>query len=167
MSPYASSCGTRCLGNHGIAGGSFALAKGRFGHQVAMTVDIHTPLADYIATSRQQDAGYQYGDGVHPPLDGHLAFALAILNGIGESSEKAHQLLTQLTGVDLRTKDAAEPQNQLWKSILDRFNPLSRAYRENTFPGLNCEPLSLDETFEKAEEQESELRKRIHRQLHP
>ena len=44
-----------------------ALAKGRFGHEVAMTVDIHTPLADYIATSRQQDAGYRYGDGVHPP----------------------------------------------------------------------------------------------------
>ena len=148
-----------------------ALAKGRFGHEVAMTVDIHTPLADYIATSRQQDAGYRYGDGVHPPLDGHLAFALAILNGIGESSEKAHQLLTQLTGVGLKTnsgaKDATEPQQQLWKSILNRFNPLSRAYRENTFPGLNREPLSLDETFEKAEEQERELRKRIHRQLHP
>jgi len=50
---------------------------------------------------------------------------------------------------------------------LDRFNPLSRAYRENTFPSLNREPLSLDETFEKAKEQESELRKRIQRQLHP
>ena len=93
------------------------------------------------------------------------------MNGIGESSEKAHQLLTQLTGVDLKTnpgaKDATETQNQLWKSILNRFNPLSRAYRENTFPGLNREPLSLGETFEKAEEQESELRTRIHRQLHP
>ena len=37
------------------------------------------------------------------------------------------------------------------------IQPLSRAYRENTFPGLNREPLSLGETFEKAEEQESEL----------
>ena len=136
-----------------------------------MTVDIHTPLADYIATSRQQDAGYRYGDGVHPPLDGHLAFALAILNGIGESSEKAHQLLTQLNGVDLKTnpgaRDAARNPKPALEIHFGPIQPLSRAYRENTFPGLNREPLSLGEIFEKAEQQESELRTRIHRQLHP
>ncbi|MGB0420515.1 MAG: SGNH/GDSL hydrolase family protein [Limisphaerales bacterium] len=148
-----------------------ALAKGRFGHEVAMTVDIHTPLADYITTSRQQDADYQYGDGVHPPLDGHLAFALAVLHGIGESSEKAHQLLTRLTGVDLKTnsgaKEATEPQKQLWQSLLDRFNPLSRAYRENTFPGLNRKPLELAPTISQAADQEAELRAKIQKALNP
>ncbi|MDB4665315.1 SGNH/GDSL hydrolase family protein [Verrucomicrobia bacterium] len=141
------------------------LALGSFGDRVEQFVDIHTPLQDYITTARVQEPGYRYGDGVHPPLDGHLAFALAILEAMGENRQQAYDTLHQLTGVVLKTeavgKKPAQGHEVLWKDLRTRFNHLSRLYRDHTLPRSRKKAPSLDEGVSKAREQAQVLRQRI------
>mgnify|MGYP005634926663 FL=1 len=145
------------------------LALGSFGDRVEQFIDIHTPLHDYITVARSKESGYRYGDGVHPPLDGHLAFALAILEAMGEERHEAYQLLHQLTGGTLKTEavgnEAVDGHESLWKDLGARFNRLSRLYREHTLPHTRKKAPSLDAGVSKAEEQERELRQRIREML--
>ncbi len=50
----------------------------------AQVVDLHTPLADYLAARQKADPTFHYsGDGIHPNAVGHLLMAQTILQALG------------------------------------------------------------------------------------
>ena len=47
-------------------------------------IDLHQPMADFVAKRRQADPGYTLArDGIHPHAIGHLVMSQAILSGLG------------------------------------------------------------------------------------
>jgi lysophospholipase L1-like esterase len=51
------------------------------------SIDIHRPMASFVADKRQDDPGYTLArDGIHPQPVGHLVMAQAILAGFGVQS---------------------------------------------------------------------------------
>ena len=148
-----------------------ALAQGRYGNHVERFIDIHTPLTDYIHNSRRVEPDYRYGDGVHPPTDGHLQFALAILQGLGEDPARCSKLITKATGVTLVGEPSAgggDPkQQETWKQILSRFNALSKFYRNQTRPETR-ESFSTASELKKIEPQDpTKLRQRVENLVKP
>ncbi|MEK5235757.1 GDSL-type esterase/lipase family protein [Paenibacillus sp. FSL L8-0470] len=43
-------------------------------------IDLRTPLLEHIRYERRLDAGYSYGDGIHPDASGHRMIARALLS---------------------------------------------------------------------------------------
>ncbi len=101
---------------------------------VDRVIDLHAPMNAYIAAVREKHPDYRYGDGVHPPADGHLKMALIILDALGENAAAAEKLLTRLTGVALKTREADKPtkaQREFLSAVMKRHRELSAAWREH------------------------------------
>lgn len=100
--------------------------------QVSAAVDLHTPLAQLIQTRRDSDPGYQFGDGIHPPVEGHFEMALTILDTLGADRKKAGALLNHLTRFSLLPADTNSSQapSALWSNILKRHRLLTLAWIE-------------------------------------
>ncbi|MEM7386204.1 MAG: hypothetical protein AAF514_14780, partial [Verrucomicrobiota bacterium] len=144
------------------------LAQGAFEKQVHQFIDVHTPLQNHIAASRAKNPDYRYGDGVHPPTDGHLVFALAILAALGEDQAEAKALLQKLTGVSLETDTSEIPQQAaLWKGLQERFRTLSKVYRDQTRPETRDAPPNLDEAVRRAGAIETRLRAELMKAIKP
>lgn len=94
-------------------------------------IDIHAATDQYLQRVKAAVPDYSYGDGVHPPADGHLAMAVGLLSGLGFDSENAGQVLTHLTGLAAAdaTVTASEQQAAFHRNLLDRFGKRSAAYR--------------------------------------
>lgn len=141
------------------------LALGAFSGRIHQFIDIHTPLKNYITLARQDDPDYKYGDGVHPPSDGHMAFALAILEALGENQDEAYNLLRNLVGIRLKTdpreETATEHQIKLRADLAHRFDTLSKIYRDNTRPETRSMPPNLPSAIQAATRQANRLRKTI------
>lgn len=141
------------------------LALGKFGDHVERFIDIHTPIQNYITSARAVSPAYKYGDGVHPPIDGHLEFALAILEGLGEDRAMAYDLLHQLTGVTLVGKKPSvtvtNGQEGLIKKIAARFRTLSKTYRDHTRIETRSKAASLEEQLQGADQSEASIREQI------
>jgi lysophospholipase L1-like esterase len=108
---------------------------------------------------------YTYGDGVHPPADGHLAMAIGILEGLGQSPAEAETILTQLTGLAPADKTVAPtgPQGAMASKLLDRFNQRSAAYRKaiGVPAPMTANAPPLDEADRAAADARVELRQLI------
>lgn len=64
--------------------GEYARWEMQLSRHKARVIDLHTPLADYIAQRRKVDGGFSFTrDGIHPDLAGHLLMARVILKGLG------------------------------------------------------------------------------------
>lgn len=140
-----------------------AFVRGLGGEEgVERVIDLHAPVKRYVRQTRQKAGKYIYGDGVHPPIDGHLAMALAILDGLGEDAAAAEKLLTKLTGVALYPPAADKPQPaqaDLLKAVLQRHGALSAAYRAHSRGDARGKP--LPEAVEAAGKQAEDIRRRI------
>ena len=141
------------------------LALGALGSQVEYFIDIHTPIQNYITSARALDPSYKYGDGVHPPTDGHLEFALAILEGLGEKRDVAYDMLHKLTGITLVGQQPSTPprtgHKDLLRKISSRFRTLSRTYRDQTRPETHSNAPNLVDRLQLAKEEEAIIRARI------
>lgn len=132
----------------------------------AAVVDLHSALYRFIVANRAEDKRYRFGDGVHPPVQGHFVMAVTILDtlGTGESREDIASRLTRLTGIQTIGGDAitSEP-SALWQKMLQRERSLSAAWRESighTKPGKSkAEPLA--EAKLTAAAQEKDIRKML------
>lgn len=93
--------------------------------RVAATVDLHTPLTQLIKTNRSSDPDYKFGDGIHPPVEGHFEMALTILDTLGANRIRAESILQQLTHIN--TSQKATP---LWADIQKRHRLLTVAWIE-------------------------------------
>ena len=101
---------------------------------VDRVIDLHRATDAYLLAAKQHDPAYVYGDGVHPPVDGHLVIAAALLQGLGEPKGKVLRQLAWLT--DLRPVGAspdALPANEhaeaFQRDLFRRNDQLSAAYR--------------------------------------
>ncbi len=97
-------------------------------------IKYHQQTTDYVVSAKAAKAGYEYGDGVHPPLDGHLVMARTVLNGLG--CDDAAKVLSELTGLHDVTEPDAEPATDLQQRfnnlLFERFAKRSGAYRQAT-----------------------------------
>jgi lysophospholipase L1-like esterase len=104
-----------------------------------LTIDTRQPLLQHIAAHRIADPAYLWGDGIHPPIEGHLALALAILTAIGEDPSAAADTLTRLTGISA-TPGATQAPTPLWRQVIARHQALSTAFRKAAAEGLATIP---------------------------
>lgn len=106
---------------------SFAGSEG-----VWHVIDVHAATDAYVIRVKAAQPDYTFGDGVHPPADGHLAMAIGILAGFGQSPVQAETILTRLTGLAPADKavEPTESQAALARKLLERFNQRSAAYRK-------------------------------------
>jgi len=118
-----------------------------------LTIDTRQPLLQHIAGHRAADPAYLWGDGIHPPIEGHLALAIAILTAIGEDPSAAADTLTRLTGIST-TPGAAQVSTPLWQQVTARQQALSAAYRRAAAEGLATIP---EEAAQAAEEARAEI----------
>ena len=79
-----------------------------------------------IKNRRTADPGYKFGDGIHPPVEGHLEMALSILSSLGPDRKKADTLLKRLTHIN-----TSNPPSTLWVKIQKRHRLLTVAWIEH------------------------------------
>lgn len=132
---------------------------------VDRVIDVHQATDAYLKRVKAADPKYAYGDGVHPPADGHLAMALGLLAGLGCDAQDAQDKLQQLTG--LRPADekgeVTEAQKQFHQRLLARFNQRSTAYRQaiGSDKSAQADAVTLQEVDAAAQSTEAELRSLI------
>lgn len=129
---------------------------------VERVIDVHQVTDDYLKRVKAAIPGYAYGDGVHPPADGHLAMAIGLLGGLGCDAQQAEAVLGRLTGVRAadRAGEVTEQQKQLHDRLLARFNHRSAAYRKLIAADTPTEEevRALQAADAKARQSEQELR---------
>jgi len=98
---------------------------------VERVIDVHAATDAYLKRVKASRPDYAYGDGVHPPADGHLAMAIGLLEGLGFPPARVETVLGRLTGLVPADRDgeATEIQQAIHRRMLDRFNRRATAYR--------------------------------------
>lgn len=132
---------------------------------VERVIDVHQATDDYLKRVKAVVPDYAYGDGVHPPADGHLAMALGLLAGLGCDADDAESTLVHLTGLTPadRKVDATDDQKEFHKLLLDRFSKRSAAYRKavGVPEAMKVDGLPIDDANAAAGEAEKTLRQSI------
>ncbi len=134
-------------------------------NRATITADLHLPLAQLIQTRRDSDPDYQFGDGIHPPVEGHFEMALTILDSLGADRKKAEFLLNRLTHLSLSraNKNSSQPPSALWNNIKKRHHLLTLAWIEHIGhmkPGKAKTP-SLEDAQKQAAAMEVEIRQTL------
>lgn len=135
---------------------------------VDRSIDLHTAMVQFLAAAKQNDPQFVYGDGVHPPLEGHAAMARAFLTGLGEPEKKVDQLLAKIAAVrppqsnenDLPMPDDAVEIRDL---IFVRGREVSAVYRKAIDPQTPREQAKqlLPSALMLADEREQQIRTRL------
>jgi lysophospholipase L1-like esterase len=130
---------------------------------VERVIDLHTATSKYLQRVKHSKPDYQYGDGIHPPVDGHLAIARGVLAGLGCDVAEANQTLMQLTGIAPPIGDSVEPtdqQTRFRELLFARFSKRSAAYRKaiGFVAPFKIDAPEVAEADQKAVEQERRLR---------
>ena len=132
---------------------------------VERVIDIHQATDDYLKRVKAAVPGYVYGDGVHPPADGHLAMAIGLLGGLGCDAADAEATLIHLTGLAPADHkfEATADQKEFYKLLLDRFSRRSAAYRKavGVPEPMKVDGLPIDEANAAAAAAEMTLRQLI------
>ncbi len=101
---------------------------------VERVINLHQPTTDYVVAAKAAKPDYEYGDGVHPPQDGHLIMARSILSGLG--CKDAAQVLSEVTGIHAVTdpdiKAPTEWQKRFTALCFERFGKRASVYRKAT-----------------------------------
>jgi len=129
---------------------------------VDRVIDVHQATDSYLKRVKAAISDYGYGDGIHPPIDGHLAMAVGLLAGLGCDADEVESTLNRLTGLTPadRPADPTDDQRVFLKQLLDRFSARSAAYRKTigfTAP-MTVDALPLDEAQRIASDQEKAIR---------
>jgi len=143
------------------------VVKSLEGHDaVERVIDIHTATSNYLRRVKNSKPDYQYGDGIHPPIDGHLAIAGGVLEGLGCDATKANQTLMRMTGICAPIGDVAKPteaQAKFQALLFERFSKRSSAYRKaiGFAAPFNVDSPAVNDANKKAAQQEQSLRDMI------
>jgi lysophospholipase L1-like esterase len=129
---------------------------------VDRVIDVHQATDSYLKRVKAAIPDYGYGDGIHPPIDGHLAMAVGLLSGLGCDADEVESTITNLTGLAPadRPADPTDDQKAFLKQLLDRSSAHSAAYRKaiGFAAPMTVEALPLDEAQRIASDQERALR---------
>jgi len=121
---------------------------------VDLAIDVHTPVASYIAGQRSIDPHFKSGDGVHPNDEGHWIMASAILEALGEPETRIMQV---------KSRFMAESNHDLLKLVLRRHQLLSSSWRVDVGhkrPGEK-EALPLEQALPEAGKLEATIREKM------
>ncbi len=99
---------------------------------VERVIDLHAVTDGYLSRIKAKLPDYAYGDGVHPPADGHFAIAVGLLAGLGGDIDKVSATLSHLTGLAAadRVGEPTAEQAAFYDGLLERFRRRSAAYRK-------------------------------------
>ena len=100
---------------------------------VERVIDLHATTSKYLRRVKNSKPDYQYGDGIHPPVDGHLAISRGVLAGFGCDETKVNSWLTMLTGITAPVGVPVEPtdrQSAFQDLLFSRFAKRSASYRK-------------------------------------
>ena len=99
---------------------------------VERVIDLHAVTDGYLSRIKAKLPDYAYGDGVHPPADGHFAIAVGLLAGLGGDIDKVSATLSHLTGLAAadRVGEPTAEQAAFHDGLLERFRRRSAAYRK-------------------------------------
>jgi len=131
---------------------------------VALTVDLHKSMRAWLAARRKSDPDYKMGDGIHPPVEGHLAMALEILGTLGVDRSAAAAQLKTLTGITTDQSAKNSEATALWDLVTNRRRLLNQSWIEDvghTKPKSNKAPMPLEEAKAKAEQLEEAIRSQL------
>ena len=107
--------------------------------RVAGYIDVHASTHDFLMEAKQADPNFVYGDGVHPPLEGHAAMARGVLFGLGEPMEAIEQVFghyfdVRFPGVTKKEIPAGEQAAELREMLFKRGKALSAEVRKLVNP---------------------------------
>lgn len=110
---------------------------------VERVIDIHAATDRYLRRVKYSKPDYQYGDGIHPPIDGHLAIAAGLLGGLGCDSPDVQAKLRELTGIAPPIGDQvqiSEQQSSFCNALFSRSAARSAAYRNTIGAAATLSP---------------------------
>lgn len=127
-------------------------------NRVAATIDLHTPLTRLIKSRRATKPEYPFGDGIHPPVEGHLEMALTILDTLGADRKKTDLQLKHLTHIN-----SSQAPSPLWKTIQKRHRLLTIAWIEEVghMKPNKAKTPSLPDAQKQAAVMEVEIRQKL------
>ena len=99
---------------------------------VDRVIDVHAATDAYLKRVKQAKPDYAYGDGVHPPADGHLAMAIGLLAGLDCDPAEAENTLSLLAGLVPADREMTPTpeQSEFRRRLLTRFDIRSAAFRQ-------------------------------------
>lgn len=127
-------------------------------------IDLHTPMTSYLHDRRAEEPELVFGDGIHPPVEGHLVMALTILQHLGYNRDAAEKRLTELSGIALRPSEAAPNETTpLWDDMIKRKTMLVNAWLEHIghMKPHKAKTQPLGEVQAVADELEASIRARL------
>ncbi len=136
-------------------------------HQgVERVIDIHEVTDRYLRRVKNALPDYQYGDGVHPPLDGHLTMACGLIDGLEAQPSAPRTLLTRLTGIQSplpSESTASDAQSAFREALFKRFSSRSAAYRKaiGFVAPFQFSALSIEDADQVAGDQKQKLRDEV------
>lgn len=136
--------------------------KAEMNQEVDLIIDVNSLMINFLLAQRKINPSYLYKDGVHPPMEGHLAMALGIIDAIGGEKKSAQMRLEKLTGVPLHPAASNKYKSmEVWNLTQKRHSVLTNAWLEkigHTKP-KKMKALPLDEANSKAESYEKKIRR--------
>lgn len=126
--------------------------------RVAGYIDVHASTHDFLKAAKEADPNFVYGDGVHPPLEGHAAMARAVLFGLGESEIAIEQTMARYMGIQFPESKsnelpAGEDAGKVRELLFKRGRALSSKVRELVSPksdGSGINEFSDSQTVQEA-----------------
>ncbi|WP_179218747.1 GDSL-type esterase/lipase family protein [Saccharibacillus sp. O23] len=120
----------------------------RYGRRNGLkTVDLRSPLLDYVRAERERDPGFRYGDGIHPEAPGHAVIARTILSRVFRIElERMPEWLCGESEFLRRVTERRELLKAAWREYVGHSNP-------NKF-----EALPLEQALQEAEARLPDIR---------
>ena len=67
--------------------------------RVHSVIDVQFSTRLFLKAAKEKNPSFTYGDGIHPPIEGHAAIANGLLVGLGEGAEEVQKRITWVTGI--------------------------------------------------------------------
>lgn len=132
-------------------------------------IDVHASTHDFLMNAKQANADFTYGDGVHPPLEGHAAMARAILIGLDEPEPVIISTMANVFGIRPPGTSAEElpshaSADQIRELLFKRGRTLSAIVRERVSPksdGAGIADFAEGPAMRQATKDAEEIREKI------
>lgn len=90
-------------------------------------IDVQFATRLFLNAAKEADSSFTYGDGIHPPIEGHAAIANGLLVGLGEDAEEVQKRITWSTGIrPVGSDDSEYPASDAAAEYRDKLFGIGR-----------------------------------------